>query len=250
MKHILLFLSLVLGTVLPGYAQPLPDLRDVVRKVDAMYRSNSSYSEIAMEIVTPHWQRTLEMKVWTEGMKKTFIRILSPKKEQGVATLRVGSEMWNYLPNVNKVIKIPPSMMMSSWMGSDFTNDDLVKESSMLDDYNFRYVTPEKPEEGLLYIEFTPKENKPIVWSKIVEAVRRSDYLPVWAHYYDDRGAVVRVLRFTDIRQFGNRTLPSVMEMLPQNKPGNKTVIRYKTLALDAPVSPDTFSQRNLHSRE
>jgi outer membrane lipoprotein-sorting protein len=227
-----------------------PDINEVVHRLDELYRSASSFSEITMEIVTPRWQRTLEMQVWTRGLKKTFIRITSPKKEQGVTTLRVGSEMWNYLPNVNKVIKIPPSMMMGSWMGSDFTNDDLVKESSMLDDYTYRYVTPENPEEGLLYIEFVPKEDKPIVWSRIVEAVRAADYLPVWARYYDERGAVVRVLRFTEIRRFGGRTLPSVMEMLPQNKPGNRTVIRYRRLDLDVEVRDDVFSQRNLRSRE
>ena len=100
------------------------DVEEIVKKIDELYRSDSSYAEVEMQIVTPHWERTLRMIAWTEGMEKTFIRITSPPKEMGVATLRISNEMWNYLPRTNKVMKVPPSMMMSSWMGSDFTNDE------------------------------------------------------------------------------------------------------------------------------
>jgi outer membrane lipoprotein-sorting protein len=227
-----------------------PDINEVVRKIDDLYRSKTSYSELEMHIVTPDWERTLGMKAWSEGTKKTFIRILTPPRERNFATLRIGNEMWNFLPNANKVIKIPPSMMMSSWMGSDFTNDDLVEESSMLDDYNYRYVTPENPENGLLYIEFTPKEDKPIVWAKIILAAHRNDYLPVWEKYYDEKGRLMRLLNFKDIKEFGGRKVPSTMEMTPQNKQGHTTVITYKELQFDAPLDKDTFTLRNLRSKE
>ncbi|HEQ71435.1 MAG TPA: outer membrane lipoprotein-sorting protein, partial [Spirochaetia bacterium] len=111
-----------------AYPQAVPDINRVVHAIDTLYRANSSSGRVRMEITTPHWKRSLTMTVWSEGTEKTLIRILEPEKERGVGTLRIGNEMWNYLPATNKVIKIPPSMMMSSWMGSDFNNNDLVSE--------------------------------------------------------------------------------------------------------------------------
>jgi outer membrane lipoprotein-sorting protein len=225
------------------------DVKNLVKRIDELYRSQSSAGEMEMQIVTPHWERTLRMNVWTLGMDKTFIRILSPQKEKGVATLRIGNEMWNYLPNTNKVIKIPPSMMMSSWMGSDFTNDDLVNEFSLLDDYHYKLIAPQDAEAGLLYVESIPHEDLPIVWGKIVTAVRRDDYIPVWEKYFDEKGNLMRVLNFKDIKPFGNRTIPAVMELIPQNKQGHKTVIRYLRLELDTKIDERIFSLRNLQAR-
>ena len=136
----------------------VPDVETIVKKIDQLYRSETSHADMEMHIVTPHWERTLAMTVWSKGMSKTFIRITAPKKEQGVATLRIGNEMWNYLPKTNKVMKIPPSMMMGSWMGSDFTNDDLVRESSMLNDYTYQFVTPEDAAPDHLYVQLTRKK--------------------------------------------------------------------------------------------
>ncbi|MCF7854096.1 MAG: outer membrane lipoprotein-sorting protein [Candidatus Pacebacteria bacterium] len=226
-----------------------PDARTIVEIIDQLYRSDSSYSEVAMDIVTPHWERTLEMNVWTEGTEKTFIRILSPRKERGMGTLRIGREMWNYLPKVNKVIKIPPSMMMSSWMGSDFTNDDLVKEFTFAGDYHFSLVQPEYAQDGVLYIECHPKEGRPIIWGKVMLAVREEDYLPVWQRYYDEKDNVMRVLEFSDIRALGGRRLPSVLTMIRKTEKGHKTVLHYKELKFNVDVSGDIFTLRHLRSR-
>ncbi|MGA1845325.1 MAG: outer membrane lipoprotein-sorting protein [bacterium] len=245
--HPLMILVLLITVAAPpATAATKPDAATIVKKIDELYRSSSSYAEVEMEIVTPHWQRTLRMKIWSEGMKKTFIRILSPKKERGVGTLRMGDEMWNYLPNTNKVIKIPPSMMMSSWMGSDFTNNDLVREYTFLDDYHFSLFTPEDAEADLIYIECRPKEGVPIVWDKVTIAVRESDYIPVWQNYHDEKGTVVRILHFRDIRTFDGRNIPAVMEMVPQTKEGHKTVIRYLDIEFDKKIEEDVFSLRNL----
>ncbi len=226
------------------------DVKKLIKEVDEMYRAGSSYAELEMEIVTPHWQRTLAMKAWSIGMDQTFIRITAPKKENGVGTLRIENEMWNYLPKTNKVIKIPPSMMMSSWMGSDFTNDDLVKEFSLFEDYTYELVTVEEAEEGLIYINSIPREDLPIVWGNILIAVREKDHMPVWEKYFDEKGKLMRILNFTDIRQFGERRIPAVMEMIPQNKEGHKTVIRYNRLEFDLAIDEDVFSLRHLRSRE
>ncbi len=224
------------------------DVREIVKKLDELYRSNSSAGELEMQIVTPHWERTLRMQVWTQGMNKTFIRIISPPKEKGVATLRIGNEMWNYLPNTNKVVKIPPSMMMSSWMGSDLTNDDLVSEFSLLEDFYYKLIAPEDGDGDLLYIEAIPKEGLPIVWGKIITAVRRNDYIPVWEKYFDEKGTLLRVIYFKDYREFGHRLIPATMELVPQNKSGQKTIVRYLQMEFDKPIDRDVFSLRNLRS--
>ena len=224
------------------------DARQVVKKLDELYRSKSSSGEMEMQIITPHWERSLRMQVWTQGMDKTFIRIVSPLKEKGVATLRLGSEMWNYLPNTNKVIKIPPSMMMSSWMGSDLTNDDLVSEFSLLEDFYYKLITPEDGDGDLLYIEAIPKEGLPIVWGKIITAVRRTDYIPVWEKYFDEKGTLLRVIYFKDHREFGHRLIPATMELVPQNKEGQKTIVRYLQMEFDKPIDNNVFSLRNLRS--
>jgi outer membrane lipoprotein-sorting protein len=226
------------------------DVKEIVKKVDALYRSESSAGEMEMQIVTPHWERTLRMNVWTQKLDKTFIRILSPTKEKGIATLRLDNEMWNYLPNTNKVIKIPPSMMMSSWMGSDFTNDDLVNEFTLYHDYDYKLIKLPNEPAGLLFIEAKPKEGVPIVWGKVVIAIRENDYIPVWEKYYDEKDVLIRVMNFTDIKSFGSRIIPATMELIPQNKEGQKTVIRYLALEFDKKIDKEIFSLRNLQARK
>jgi hypothetical protein len=221
--------------------------REIVRKIDALYRSQSGEALVEMAVVTPHWQRTLRMRIWTRGMKDTFIRILEPKKEEGFATLRIGNEMWNFLPKIDKVMKIPPSMMMSSWMGSDFTNDDLVKEFTFVDAYRFELTTPGSPEPGLLYVKCLPKEGRPIVWGSVVLAVREADDMPVWERYYDEKGRLAREMVFRDVRTFGNRRIPASLELVPKTEEGRKSVLRYLEARFDVPLAPDIFTLRNLH---
>lgn len=219
----------------------------IVRKIDELYRSQSSEALVEMEVITPNWQRTLRLRVWSRGMKDTFIRILEPKKEEGFATLRLGNEMWNYLPKVEKIMKIPSSMMMSSWMGSDFTNDDLVKEFTFIESYRFEMTKPESPEAGLLYVRCVPKEGLPIVWGSIVLAVREGDFMPVWEKYYDEKGRLVRDLAFKDVRAFGNRRIPSSLELIPRTEEGHKTVLRYVEAKFDIALDSEIFTLRNLH---
>ncbi len=225
-----------------------PDIDSLLHHIDELYRSNASYSELEMEITTPHWQRTLAMKAWTEGLKKTFIRITSPEKEKGVATLRIGSEMWNYLPKTNKVIKIPPSMMMSSWMGSDFTNDDLVKEFSLFEDYTYEQIYPDSGKTDTIYVNCIPHPDLPVVWGNIIVAVRARDSIPIWQKYYDEQGKLMRVLEYSDVKTFDGRVIPATMTMIPQEKEGHKTVIRYLTINFNPNLDEDIFSLRNLYS--
>ena len=225
------------------------DVKAIVKRMDELYRSETSQTNMEMQIVTPHWERTLALEIWTQGMDRTFILITSPKKEKGVATLRIGNEMWNYLPKTNKVMKVPPSMMMGSWMGSDFTNDDLVKESSMLDDYTYEVITPADAQPDHLYIQLLPKEDSPIVWGKLIVAIRVSDRIPVWQHFYDEAGRLARVMNFKEVKSFDGKIIPSVMEMMPQNKEGHKTVVRFVDAEFDKGIDEKIFTRRNLQKR-
>ena len=239
-KVIMLLLALI------GSAFAEHDVYAIVKKIDELYRSSSSYVEMEMQIVTPHWERTLSLEAWSKGKDRTFILINSPKKERGMATLRIGNEMWNFLPKTDKVMKIPPSMMMSSWMGSDFTNDDLVREISLLDDYDYRIVNPPGAQDSLIYVELVPHENVAIVWGKIITAVRESDYIPIEQKFYDEKDKLMRLMNFLEIIELGGKTLPTLMEVIPQNKEGNKTVIRYNKAQFDIELDDGIFSLRNL----
>jgi outer membrane lipoprotein-sorting protein len=253
------YLVLVLLLVLVLFLTPLVRAQEkkaadtqadkILKKIDELYRSTSSIATFEMEITTPHWKRALKIDAWTLGMETSFFRILSPKREKGMATLKVGNEMWNFLPRTNKVIKIPPSMMMGSWMGSDFTNDDLVKEYTFFDDYTFEMTTVENPEKGILYLKCIPKEGRPIVWGAVVIAVEEDGYLPVWQKYYGEKGKLMREMFFKEVKQFGKRKIPSVLELVPTHKKGHKTIVRYVEAQFDVKVDKDIFSLRNLRKR-
>ena len=246
---VFVFIVLSISFVLYGFESQKNDAKAIVKKIDELYRSNSSIATIEMEIITPNWERTLKMDTWSEGMDKFFIRILEPKKEKGIATLRIENELWNYLPRSNKVIKIPPSMMMSPWMGSDFTYDDLVKEYTLLEDYHFDFTSVENPEKDMLYIKCRPKEGRPIVWGHLIIAVREKDYIPVWEEYYDEKETLIRKMFFKEVKAFGEREVPSIMELIPLKDEEHRTVIRYLEARFDVPVEKDIFTLRNLRSK-
>ena len=242
----LLLFCFILVLSLNAQQKQRKDAREILKKIDELYRSDSSMAEFEMEIVTPHWKRTLRINAWSKGMEQTFLRILEPKKERGMATLRIENEMWNFLPKTNKVIKIPPSMMMSSWMGSDFTNDDLVKEFTFIESYGFEMAPPASPEPGLVYVKCVPKEGLPIVWGHVLITAQEAGLMPVREDFYDEKGNLMREMLFKEVRAFGNRRVPSVMELTPTTKEGQKTVLRYLEARFDAALDPEIFTLRNL----
>lgn len=247
MRKVALLLLLLLPAAAAAAPQrSSPEVLALLEKVDRLYRSSRSRARIEMEVVTPDWRRTLAMDFWTEGLDRTFIRVLSPARDAGSATLRKGSEMWNYFPKINKVMKVPPSMMMGSWMGSDFTNDDLVKESTLMDDYYGEFFSPEKPDPALHYIRLRPRAEAVSLWGAIELVIRRSDLLPLREDYFDEKGRRQRSMEFSDIAPLGGRTMPRVMRMVPLSKAGHSTTIRYLEAEFDAALPADTFSLRNL----
>lgn len=204
-------------------------------------------TEVEMEIINPNWERTLKMNIWTETMKNTFIDILYPAKEKGSGTLRKGTEMWNYFPKVGKVVKVPPSMMMSSWMGSDFNNDDLVKETTLSENYSAKFIN--SADKNLHVIELTPLKTTVTVWGKIVLTVQKKDLMPVKEEYFDEKGAQIRTLNFSDYKTMGGRLIPAKLELVPTGKANQKTIIRYLAAKFDTKLPDDTFSLINLQRK-
>jgi outer membrane lipoprotein-sorting protein len=240
-------LALLLGLGAAGARADDPGAREIIERVERLLWGRTVQGDYEMTITTPRWQRTLGLRVWMERPKRSFVRILSPAKEAGIGSLRIGAEMWNYVPKVERIIKIPPSMMLQPWMGSDFTNDDLVKESSILDDYTHK-VLGVSPLDGqsAYQVEAVPKPDAAVVWGRIVYSVRRSDFMPLKQEFYSERGELVRVMTFSEVRALGGRTLPTRWEMRPLAKPGNLTTVVLKDAVFDQPIDDAVFTQRNL----
>ncbi|NRB37228.1 MAG: outer membrane lipoprotein-sorting protein [Pseudomonadales bacterium] len=238
-------LSLALFLCFSSYVCADQEAHELLKKMDELYRSDNSTSMMTMQIVTPNWQRTLQMKSWTRGMDDTFIRVLSPAKDRGVATLKIDRDMWNYLPKINKVIKVPPSMMMGSWMGSDFSNDDLVREVSLVKEYTVKKTDEDKSWRLIL----TPKKETVTVWARIEIVIEKKRLLPIEQIYFNEKGEQVRTMTFSDIKKFGDRTLPATMTMQPLNKTGHKTIITYETAQFNTVIKDNIFTLRHLQKR-
>lgn len=243
--------SLLVAAATAAGRQTQESAREIIDRVDRILRGESSYGTATMQVETEHWERMLEMEVWSLGAEYSLVRITAPKKEEGTATLKADDQIWNYLPRVDRTIKIPPSLLMGSWMGSHFTNDDLVRESRLVEDYDIE-IAFDGERDGLSVWEFqlTPKPEAPVVWGRIVYQVRKDDYMPTWARYYDEDGGLVRTLNFSDFRMMGGRLIPARMEMLPLDKPGERTVVQYADLEFDIDIDESFFSLRTLRGGE
>ena len=245
--HLVLALVVLMASETPQAFAQEPDGRQILERVERLLWGSTVQGDYQMSITTPRWQRTLELKVWIERPRRSFVRIVSPAKEAGIGSLRIGSDMWNYLPSVERVIKIPPSMMLQPWMGSDFTNDDLVKEGSILDDYTHKILGVASVDgEDAWQVEATPKPESAVVWGRVLYTVRKRDSIPITEEFFSERGDPVRVLLFSDVKKIGGRTLPTRWEMRPTDKPGNVTTVVLKDAVFDRPLDESIFTQRQL----
>lgn len=220
---------------------------EIVKKADDLMRGKTMTGTYVMTITRPQWRRSMEFKFWSEGTDKSFILILAPAKEKGVTFLKLNKEMWNYVPKINRIIKVPPSMMLQSWMGSDFTNDDLVKESSVVKDYEHELLGRSEMNGQAVYkVALRPKPQAAVVWDKIIEWIRVKDYIPIKAEYFNERGEKVRTLLFSEIRQFGKRRLPAKIELIEEKKPGHRTTLVLKEATFDRPIKKSIFTKQFL----
>lgn len=240
-------LVLALCSASAAVSAPDPSPCEILDRVESLLWSRTVQGHYAMTIVTPRWQRTLELRAWMERPRRSLIRIDAPAKEKGVGSLRIGAETWNYLPNVERTIKVPPSMLLLPWMGSDFTNDDLVKSGSLLDDYAQRIEREDDVDEApARVIELTPTPDAAVVWGRILYWLRKADFMPLKQAFHDERGTLVRTMTFSEVRPMGNRLMPMRWEVRPADKPANLTAIVVKSAVYDRPIDPEIFTQRNL----
>ena len=239
---------LALAVLLPaGLAGAEPTIEDLLNSTDDMYRGESSEGTVQMNVKTARWERSMSMKMWTKGTEKSLIIIESPPKEAGMATLKVEDNIWNYLPKVDRTMKVPASMMSGSWMGSHFSNDDLVKESRMAEDYTFEMT--EKPADnaaGEYVITCTPKPDAPVVWGKVVVKILGSNELPTEITYWDEKGNLKRTMSFSDIQDVGGREAPTRMKLVPSDKPDEYTEVIYSDITYDVDVPDETFTLQAL----
>jgi len=246
-RTLLTGVTLVLALATLPAVSSAPDAFEVAQRADRLLRGKTQHAQVAMTVRTPDWERTLEMDSWAVTPDKTFIRITAPAKEAGTGTLRVGPNMWNYLPQVERVIKIPPSLMLQSWMGSDFTNDDFVKESSLVTDYTHAIAGEELEGGDSCYrLIATPKPDAPVVWGKLVLWIRTTDYVPRKEEYYGESGELRKVLTFDDVRSAGDRPYPMHWTMRTVTKPGHETVLEFHSIVFDQPIADRIFTQQNL----
>lgn len=220
---------------------------DVLRRADDLYRGQSSHSLMAMKVKTKHWTRTLALESWSLGTEYALVRILAPKKEKGTATLKSNTDLFTYLNKTERTIKITGGMMGARWMGSHFTNDDLIKETRLSQDYDVRSIKSSVVEGRPAYIfELTPKPDTPVVWGKIVLSVDPSNLIPIQEVFYDEDGEAIRILRFSDLRTIDDRIIPTVLRMTPLDEPDEYTEISYRTLEFDIEIERNDFSLQNL----
>ncbi len=219
----------------------------LAERLDSLYRSKASKGKMTMKIVTKNYEREMTMEMTTRGMDDTLIRIVAPRKDRGVSTLKKGTEMWNYIPKVRKTVRVPPSMMTSSWMGSDVTNDDLVRGSSYEDDYTTE-MSPKEAKGGEVCVTTTPKPSAPVTWSRIVGCFDQETLTPTRQVFYDEKDRAARRISFADVKTMDGRVIPTRMTIEPligENK-GNKTVMTYVEMDFDADVDPRVFSLSSL----
>ena len=200
--------------------------KEVVNKSFNLFLGSSSFSVMKMTIVRPSWQRSVQMQNWSMGTDYYITYITSPARDEGQVFLKYDKDMWNYVPAINRTIKIPPSMMMQSWMGSDFTNNDLMKQNSIVTDYTHEFTGNETLEDYDCYvIDLKPLPEAPVVWGAIKLWISKANLNTLKAEYYDTHGKLIKTEIASDLKTMGGKLLPSHLEMLSNTKKGNKTVI-------------------------
>lgn len=204
-------------------------------------RGATSQAEIVIQTVRPTWSREMKVKTWLKGEKYTMILIESPVKDKGVAFLKRGKEVWNWIPSLERSIKLPPSMMSQSWMGTDFSNDDLVKEASMVEDYEHSFAGDTVIAERNCYIiKMVPKPDAPVVWGMLILCVDKKDFVELHTRFYDEDGQLINTMNASNIKWMDGRLIPTRMEMIPADKKNHKTILTYVGIRYDAPL-PDSF---------
>ncbi len=247
LKNVILILLFILC-----FLQFIPSIAetpaDIVEKAENLYKGSSSYGTFTMNVVTPDYKRTVQMEAWNVGNDKALILIKSPKKEAGNKTLKIKNELWSYLKSTETTMKLPSSMLLQSWNGSDLTNDDLVHEVNLARDYTTTILSSNEKDgtESCWKLQLIPKPTTPVVWGKIYYWIRQSDYIPTKIEYYDEKNTLMRTMTFSDIKVMDKRKIPSKWTIINNKKKGNYTEFIYDDVKFDLKIPEKVFSFREL----
>ncbi|HXC05490.1 MAG TPA: outer membrane lipoprotein-sorting protein [Bacteroidia bacterium] len=237
---VLIFLPLL-------YTAQAPTAKEIITKAENNLRGLSSEMEMTIQTIRPSWTRTMQLKSWSKGETYSMMIVTAPAKDAGTVFLKRVKEIWNWVPSIERVVKLPPSMMTQSWMGTDLTNDDLVKASSRIEDYTHTLRGDTTLSARKCWkVELVPLPQAAVVWSKVNIWVDQKDYLELRIEFYDEEGKLVNLLQCSDIKTIGGRTLPCKMEMIPLEKKGQKTVITYTSAIFNKEISEDFFTTANM----
>jgi outer membrane lipoprotein-sorting protein len=243
-RLLVFIIPLILFVAHPAFAQ---DAAEIVKKADVKMRGKTLIADVTIKTVRPDWEREMGVKTWMKGSEFSMILITSPSKDEGTSFLKRGKEVWNWIPSVERTIKLPPSMMSQSWMGTDFTNDDLVKEASIIDDYTHTIIGEENIGGRNCYrIGLIPKPASAVVWGKVNLWIDKTDFLELKSEFFDEDGVLINVMTASNVRNMGGREIPTYFEMIPADKPEHKTVLIYNDVVFDSPISDDFFTSRNM----
>jgi hypothetical protein len=219
------------------------DARDIVKRADQKMRGSTMQAELLIKTIRPTWSREMQCKIWEKGNELALILIQAPVRDKGISFLKRKKEVWNWLPTLERTIKLPPSMMSQSWMGTDFTNDDLVKESSIVDDYYHKVIGDTLIlERSCFIIQMIPKPEAAVVWSKVIVCIDKKDFLELHSRFYDEEGDLINTMNSFDIKMMHDRIIPTRFEMIPAEKKGQKTVMIYKSIQYNRPIEDNFFS--------
>jgi len=233
---------LIALTLVGSYTSRGQTASEIVQNADAKMRGNTSQAQITIQTVRPTWSREMTVKTWMKSSSLAMILIQSPAKDKGIVYLKRNKEVWYWMPSLEKIIKLPPSMMSQSWMGTDFTNDDLVKESSVVNDYTHTIVGDTIIDNRSCYIiRMLPKPEAAVVWGKLLVCIDKKDYLELHTRFYDEDGTLVNTMNATDVKTMDGRLIPTRFEMIPSDKPNHKTIMIYKSVQYNRPIAENFF---------
>ena len=234
---------LLVSSIAGVSAQERLDAREIIRRIETQYWGETSHSVARMEVITDAYNRSMTMEMWSKGRDDFLAVIREPQKDAGTATLKIGDEIWNYLPNIDRLLKIPSSLMGANWMGSHLTNDDLVKENKIEEEYELTVLSQTDSTATILCV---PKPDAAVVWGKIEYTVNLGRLIPVETLYYDEDDVLVRTMSFSDVKQVDGRWLPLSMTIQPADKPEEHTLMEYRQIELGVSLSADRFSIQSL----
>lgn len=240
----IVFVLVFLGSSISIWAQTATE---IVEKADNMFRGETNKSQMTMKIVRPSWERTITMKNWSKGDDFSMAYIMSPARDKGQVFLKRGNDLWNWIPSISRLIKMPPSMMSQGWMGSDVSNDDVMRQSSLVTDYTHKILGKEEIQSSVCHkIELTAKEDADVVWGKIIMWIDVENYLQLKVEYYDEEGYLVHTIKGLDIKEMGGRLVTSKMEFIPAEEPDHKTLIIIDQIEFNVEIDDSFFSQQNM----